>query len=261
MMKYIKIVSFILVLIGIYWFAEDFNFSAVSNHRSQDNQELIVKNQRKVKKTNNNINKKITKSKYDQESEIFQRLQPPNDLLLKEVWLDEYGCAFIEDNACDYGFLNASSYEEALWMKNNGYPTISMIQLINDPKMQDKLNEMASKHYPAAMALMTIGAMQRGDFKEAAYLGLTTVAYSDNSKTYPHYLYGEALLADDKRPLALSRFYVAGLLGDNQATDRAISVSPNIFAADGALENAHTYLRRVFGETVPYNPRPIESDG
>lgn len=223
----------------------------------------------KHRKTKNDTIQKINDSINDEE--LLKKLTPPSIDELVDDWTDEYGCynpieemldgenKLIRD--CEYKFLNAHSTKEAEWMRNNGYPSKSMLNLVSDSSYKDRIYELARKKYPAALTVVAVEAMKRGDYREASHLALSNVAYSNESQSYPHLLYGEALLKDKKEIAGVTEFYIAALLGDSLANGRAMGSSPDISFSTVALNGAHNYLRNVFGTNIPYDPRPeVEGD-
>lgn len=260
-MKHIKLLAVLSILATIYFYMSDSDYTSENDKKIKARSAQISQSKvlSKKDKKNNKQSKVIKSRKKDfSDSELFAMLQTPSNRELEDSWLDEYGC--YNKAECKYYYLNASTYEEALWMKNNGYPTESMMKLVNDPRYKEQLDAMARKKYPAALAIASISAMERGDFVEASNLALSNVAYSDRAQTYPHLLYGEALLANNMKPLAVPQFYIAGLLGDNLSQGRAAALSPNVYFATTALNTAHRYLGRIFGGEVPKNPRPKITD-
>jgi hypothetical protein len=254
-MKYIKIMAIILTFLLIYLVgSRNGSLSKLpSSHLSQKNME--DKYDKKEVTLHKSKRRKSQKSIEDtSDNEVYQLLQSPSNDDLEYVWEDEYGCW--NSDKCKYDWLNAKSLEEALWMRNNGYPTVSMLRLINDDRYKDELAELTRRKFPAALAVATISAMENGNFKEGFNFALSNVARSNNSQIYPHYLLGEALLANDMKPLAISQFYIAGILGDPLANGRAMALSPDVPFSTTALNSAHKYISRVFGTEVPNDPRP-----
>ena len=255
--KYLLI--FIVLVMGSVFV---FNFNQQDEKIKPDRSHLTVtalpNKEEKAKKLTEQTN---NKKHYNQASaEVLKRLKPPSTAELEFVWQDEYGCSFQDDEGlenCKYKFLKAHSYKEAVWMKNNAYPTKSMLDLAEDPAYQDQLVALARDNYPPALTISAIKAMEAGYYREASNSALSAIAYSDRSKTFPHVLYGEALLLDNKKILGVTQFYVAGLLGDFLANGRAIGLSPNTPYSTTALNSAHRYLRNKFGANYPYDPRPM----
>jgi len=259
-LKYVVVIILLMLISGYI-----FNSNKENNNEEVltiTKQPLTKKNVDKVLKKKHNKNKKTT----DQfsKSEVFELLKPPKDRELEYVWNDEYGCYDPREDpeeACQYDFLNAKSLKEAKWMKNNGYPTKSMLNLVNNPNYRDQIKELARNKYPAALTVASIEAIEIGNYREAAHLALSTIAYSDKSKTYPHVLYGEALVLDDKKIAGVTELFIAGLLGDPMANGRAIGLSPNTPYTVTTLNSAHNYLKNIFGLNVPNDPRPMGGDG
>ncbi len=261
-MKYNKIVI-LLIIMSIIYFG--------SRHNSVDSENTkplkIVKTKvvENIYHKNNPVksrsNNKIRTKSSQEISEILQILQNPSDEELSYIWEEEYSCYYSQAGQCRYSLLNAKSLEEAKWMRNNGYPTRSMLDLMNDDSRAQELMELVKDKYPAALTVASISAMERGDFKEASQLALLNLTYSDEAKTYPHLLYGEAMVLNNMLPLALPQIYVAGLLGDSNAQGRATSLSADVYVSTSALNSAHGYLRRVFGGSVPKDQRPKNNGG
>lgn len=254
-MKHIKIIVVAFAFLLVYLIGSRSDSETVSHkpQMSQKSFESKSVNQKVI--SNNRKKRKSQKSlKNISDNEVYQLLQSPSNYDLEYVWEDEYGCWNRKE--CKYDWLNARTFEEALWMRNNGYPTISMLRLINDDRYKNELAELTRRKFPAALAVATISAMEKGNFKEGFNLALSNVAHSNNSQIYPHYLLGEALLANDMKPLAISQFYIAGILGDPLAQGRAMSLSSDIPVSTTALNSAHRYISRVFGTEVPNDPRP-----
>jgi len=224
-----------------------------------DDVENIVKRESKEK------NVRAIKSKLPKElinSGLIQLLKPPEDRELEYVWSEEYGCFDDElEDSCKYDFLNAKSVIEARWMKNNGYPTKSMLDLVNNPNYKNQIKVLARSKYPAALTIASIEAMKLGNYREAAHLALSNIAYSDKSKTYPHVLYGEALVLDEKTIAGVTQLFIAGLLGDYMANGRAIGLTPDVAYTTATINSAHNYLKNIFGLNVPVDPRPMGDDG
>ncbi len=254
-MKYIKIIAVIFIFSLVYLIStrNDLPIDSTDKYLTQEKTgNRVIKKDVVLNKTKKKvIHKKLKK---DFENEVYKILQPLNNNDLEFAWEDEYGCWNRKE--CNYNWLNARTLEEAIWMRNNGYPTVSMLRLINDDRYKDELAELTRRKFPAALAVATISAMEQGNFKEGFNLALSNVAHSNNSQIYPHYLLGEALLANDMKPLAISQFYIAGILGDPLAQGRAMSLSSDIPVATTALNSAHQYISRVFGTEVPNDPRP-----
>jgi len=262
----------ILLLTGLYY------YNSLEKKEPKTLVDSKVQN-KQVRKKNIEFRKQATmaKKKLSDTNILFSLLKPPKDEELESVWIDEYGCfeiaspnneqleGFVDElnhpqESCKYKFLNAKTFKEAVWMKNNGYPTKSMLDLVKNPDFEEQLAEMVKNKYPVALAVASINAIERGDYKEASSLALSNRAYSDKSMTYPHVLYGEALLADNMQIAAVSQFFAAGILGDPWANSRALQLSPDKSYAVTALSTAQNYLKNVFGIDIPNDPRPMGDD-
>lgn len=261
-MKYFKIVMLLIIMSAIYFWSSNNSVDSENTEPFEIVKTKVAENKDHENDVLKTVNSKKARTKISQEkSEILQILQNPSNDELSHVWEKEYSCYYSQAGECKYSFLNAKSLDEAKWMRNNGYPIRSMLDLINDASRKQELMELVKDKYPAALTVASISAMERGDYREASHLALSNLVHSDKSKTYPHLLYGEALVLDNKQPLALPQIYVAGLLGDSLAQGRATSLSGDVHVSTSALNSAHGYLRRVFGGQAPKNPRPTTGNG
>lgn len=260
-MKMKIILIFIIGAIGYYIFQSNYN------EVSEPKFNKIVKKKALKKSVKNSIINRKNINRVSQSSadmELIKQLQPPDMSQLKYVWTEEYGCFVKKDDSerdCEFDFLNATSLKDALWMRRNGYPSKSMLKLVQDPSYKKEIYELAKNKYPAALAVVSIEAMKLGNYREAAHMALSNIAYSNKAETFPHLLYGEALMKDGKDIAGVTSFYIAALLGDTMANGRAMSNSPDTPFSTVALNSAHNYLRNVFGVNIPKDPRPEGDDG
>lgn len=268
-MKLNKLIIIVGVIVIGYWLID-----------KPQSEEKSLPSQRKLKMKNaenmplNSVNHKKNQQKssnakqknFDHmNSEIVKELQPPDDLRLENSWRDEYGCGFAHPNDpgwCDHNYLNATFYKEALWMRDNNFPTLSMLNLAFDDSKQQQLEEMINKNYPPALAVSAIAAINNGDAALALDRASAYLSMSDKAKAFPHILYGEALLINGELGLAVTRFFIAGLLGDSMSNGRGLGLSTDMNFLTSKKNAAYDYLRTLYGSNFPKKPRPkFSSDG
>jgi len=205
---------------------------------------------------------------------LVDKLTPFSNEELEGTWESEFGCYSskakemqeYDDSICSNLYLTAKSYDEALWMQRNGYPSSSQLKLLEDKENLRYLSELANKNkYTPAMALLTIHGLNTQQYKEASNMALNLRAYSENHKTFPHRIRGESLIAFGNIEFGLSSLKVSSLLGDVQAKyvfNRYLTEYPDLGVSTTDL--AYLYMGRTFGvppDQFPEDPRPTGSGG
>ncbi len=191
---------------------------------------------------------------------LFKELIPPSNKDLEELWQEEYSC-YKNNNVqskCAYSFLNAKSLREAMWMKRNGYPSVSMMKMAEDPSQFENLKELIFAHHPAALVVGTIVSMERKNYKTAYNLAQRAAIYNGMDKTFPHTLIAQSVrnAQPEWRDEALEEYWTAALLGDSIAQIRASTLSEDTIALSSALMAAYKFLLSHFGNTIPLDERP-----
>ncbi len=183
---------------------------------------------------------------------------------LDDRWEEEYGCFDVnqtEGDCSEYTFLTARSLSEAEWMRRQGFPSRTLMEMAKDPSMQVDFDALLAKKSPTAHAVAAILALEEGDNKTASKMALRNGYFADKSQSYPYRLYGEVLLAKGDRVSAISQFQIAALLGDTQSNSivHGIAAGDAIFASH-AMNSAHEALSTMF-DVIPKDTRPDPFDG
>lgn len=267
--KNILLISVTCLLSYLYYY----NFYHVDENNSEITHQTVPMNELS---TEDNSNKKRKKNSTplvsDDAQYIVDALAPISKEVLADSWKLEFGCFTkskridSDTDSCDNMFLTARSFEEALWMQRQGYPSSSDLNLLEDSRNLIYLEELANKNkYTPAMALLAIQGLNDNKFEDASSMALKLTAYSSNTDTFPHRIRGEALLAKNDMFFGLSALKVASLLGDIEAKylfNRYIQQYPIL--AVQAADHANLYMGRVFNVAYgqyPVDIRPQESDG
>jgi hypothetical protein len=271
-MKLKIIFSGIFVIAILNYLYQDGYFTKNGSYTEQSkikiDQKIMIKSI--VKNSLSQINKPILT---DDVQELAEALQPLNDEQLKLVWFDEFGCNKKLDQKSNLGdefdcksdYLVAKSYEEAVWMQRNGYPSRSHLRLLQDPVNLPKLIKLAKyHHYNPAMAILTMYYIDEVKLDKANSMALSFVAYSEQNETFPNRLYGIVQLAKGNLFFGLSSLKIAALLGDTEALirfDQYITQYPWI--AEKITDHAHLVLARKYGMPYgqyPYDERPKQQE-
>ncbi|MGB5487453.1 MAG: hypothetical protein WBN06_08690 [Lysobacterales bacterium] len=197
-----------------------------------------------------------------------------NSEYLKTNWQIELGCYTIEDPTsakCEHPELSANSYEEALWMAENGYPTASELRF---------LESLSNKNL--------LALSMQGQFLPTLILGERAAESGDQTNMYSHFLLSKAqrlspyslrkmadsLVAsaeDSDNPQWTYRraavdLKTAELLGDYQAGEFLDDFYHIVWGDDPSTslivsvnDDANLYLSRRFGtikDLWPVTPRP-----
>ncbi len=189
-----------------------------------------------------------------------------NVLIDESNWEDQFGCYNIlveGENDCEYSFLNARSQAEAEWMKRQGYPSRNLLKMASDQSLLNDFNELLDKKYVPALTVASILAMKNGNNKAGRHYALSAKVHSNQSLSFPHRLYAEAYLGselDGRRATAATHYYIAGLLGDNQARSivHGLAQGDTIFL-EHAMRRANEMISRNFVlplDEIPKDPRP-----
>lgn len=193
----------------------------------------------------------------------------PKDLSIN--WDSEYGCFIADDDAamlCDYTMLTASSYEEAQWMRDNGYPARTELDKYLGHSYIE-LKSLAKQGDNLAMILFGIRLAERGRYASARswfYSSLSEGMNAYNLRMFAHALKHEASSENPGNALddAAIYFKMAALLGDREAHYEFIAFisefwQPTTPTVSRITDHANLVTSRYFNaprDDWPVTPRP-----
>jgi len=205
---------------------------------------------------------------------LVDALKPLSKGVLKSDWQVEFGCYSktpsdnddFNEEVCSNSYLTAASFDEALWMQRQGYPSQSQLKLLENEDNLKYLQELALKNkYTPAMAVLAVGYLNNGQYSQASNMALNLVAYSQKFNTFPHRIRGESFLAENNLSMGLLRLKVSSLLGDSESDyifNRYIHKYPDLGVSSS--DRAYLYMGRVFGvspDQFPHDARPRGAGG
>jgi len=198
-----------------------------------------------------------------------------NDFKLS--WKEEFGCLTFQkpgDAQCEYPELNASSYEDALWMSENGYPSASKLrdmEALDDKDLLDfsrknpqsslPLTILANRYAESGDLLVSKTLFRRSlgrNMKPFGLLrsGISLVQYPDPNA--PGWSYRTAAI----------EFKKAALLGDyageqlyHELINSYWNGNPGLAVTTGIIETAMWELSNYFDlpqHQWPVEPRPTD---
>lgn len=193
---------------------------------------------------------------------LAEMISPPSDTELQENWQDEYGCAGSPE--C-FEELSAQSYEEALWMKRKGYPSMSAIKMLQELSKKE-LIELSVHGNSNAKKLLAIDALQKDNLKQAKHFSRASIAYGNKKETFGYRLLAETYMKGKELMLASFQLRVASILGDTAANQDFLMITNNTPAVliNSWNEQAFKYLSRWMGTPVSdwtNDPRPSGNGG
>ncbi|WP_395377558.1 hypothetical protein [Marinicella sp. W31] len=270
----IKIILIILIFLtaSIYFMTD----SETSNHKTSESLKIekskdVFNPKKKVAEKSVSVRQIHQGIELSIEAEeLLFVLEPLTFDALERQWSEQYGCykysadqvdknILLEDECSDQ-LLNAKSFEEALWMQRQGYPTKTQLQLINDRAHLEALLELANNKVPIAAALVAIAAIRTEQTKSAVLWAAEYGALVSNDNSFQYRLLGEAHMLANSDSLGLAELQMAALLGDSQSENLFYHYANDrpMLIAD-AINHAHLVMGRIFGvsmEHYPKDPRP-----
>jgi len=272
-MKFKISVIIVAAIVLLFW---QYSFNDMGSKSSDAKQKEVVISEKqpvnKIVSKVKSIERSISKLTVSQDARLLaEQLLPISPDELARVWEEEYGCyvygsenVSIDDallsNECVYSLLTADSYDEAMWMQRQGYPSKGNLNKLKNAGFRESLEELAGQNYKPAIALLAIHDLESGNTESAVSRALTLTAYSDRNLTFPHRLHGEALIANDMGDLGAIDLQVAALLGDTEAGYIATRyIGSNVVLTRSVINNAHLRMSRYFNlsyEEYPVDQRP-----
>lgn len=191
---------------------------------------------------------------------------------LKLSWEDEYGCLTFQkpdDVQCEYPELNASSYEDALWMSENGYPSASKLRAMEALDDKDLL-DLSRKNPQSSLPLTILANRYAANGDLLASKTLFRRSLGRNMKPFGLLRSGMSLVqhADPNGPgwsyrTAAIEFKKAALLGDYAGEQLYYELinsywngNPGLAVTTGIIETAMWELSNYFD--LPQHQWPVE---
>jgi hypothetical protein len=197
----------------------------------------------------------IQKHENDNLKELVTQLHVATDEELKKSWKNEYGCKL--EGKCPYFMMNASSYEEALWMKRRGYLSRTVIDKLKNISHEDLINLERNGNLNAKK-LLAISALRSKNSKLAKSYARSARAYENASDTFSLRLMAQAYLVDNQPMLATVELRMASLLGDVDATKEYERLTRN--SAREFLDNTNLLAFRYLSSRLALPPNEWDSD-
>ncbi len=195
---------------------------------------------------------------------------------LETNWENEFGCAAFrvpKTYQCKHPELGANSYEEAIWMFENGYPSESELSFMEALSDNDLLTLAKQKHWLANLLL----AQRAAEKSDSAGAGARYFRRSlmQRISPYTYRKWADTLVenANAKSSTwayekAAERLQIAKLLGDYQAGKELYKLyyedwgggDLDINVVSSINESAYLFLSRYFGtiqDNWPVSPRPV----
>ena len=191
---------------------------------------------------------------------------------LEAHWEEELGCFDLLENGdsqCEYPELTASSYEESIWMIENGYPPASVLKELKSLS-EEQLESLSrsNRHYWLPPLILAQRYADTGDRLLADRYFLKSRAR--NLNPYGLVMQGKSLItAPDPDAQGWSyrtaavQFKKAALLGDYAAQQLLHELynsywngNPGLVVSTGITETAFLELSAYFG--LPINQWPVE---
>jgi len=194
---------------------------------------------------------------------------------LKTHWEEELGCFGLEEGSealCDYPELSASSYEEAIWMIENGYPTASELNeltLLSDTQLKD----LSRSGYPLPSLLLAQRYAAEGKKTGALRYFLSNEARRLNPYSLQRWADSLIANADPNQPgmanvQAAINLKKAALLGDYTAEQALYRLydsywrgTPHLTMVTHITDTAHWELSRQLGVPQDQWATPRPGDG
>lgn len=223
-----------------------------------------------IKNENKIIKKEVLKSDYSNKSltthlsdkreddllkELSMQLRVATDEELKKSWKNEYGCKL--EGTCPYTMMNASSYEESLWMKRRGYLSRTVIDKLKDLSRKDLIT-LAQNENLNAKKLLAISAISSKNSKLAKSYARSARAYENASDTFSLRLMAQAYIVDNQPMLATVELRMASLLGDVDAAKEYERLTRN--SAREFLDNTNLLAFRYLSSRLALPPNEWDSD-
>ena len=253
-MKIIKYFVIVSLFILIFTF-----FNSNKNNVLQTDKQISIKD---IKNSNNkeyNFKKSFEEGLNKLSIEIALL---SNDALLSS-WSYEYGCSY--KKTCDNYMQSAKSYEEAIWMRDNGYLSQSLLDALNSLSISD-LSKLANKGNVNAKKLMSINLLRQKKNKQAKLFASSAIANSNASETFGYRLLANTYLSSSQPMLAIVELKIASILGDYEATKEyeKLMINRPIMYIDNTNKIAYGYLSSMLHapmHTWGDNPRPKGNGG
>ena len=203
-----------------------------------------------------NITTHLTE-KYENEhlKELAEQLHVVSDEELENVWANEYGCK--SEGTCPYIMMNASSYEEALWMKRRGYLSRTVVNKLKNLSQEDLINLERNGNLNAKK-LLAISALRSKNSKLAKSYARSARASEYASDTFSLRLMAQAYLVDNQPMLASIELRMASLLGDVDAAKEYESLTRN--SARELLDNTNLLAFRYLSSRLSLPPNEWDAD-
>lgn len=223
-------------------------------------EQTIEKINSKTIKENNSVDKVYSKNKLNNTLiELAQDISPLDLGEIEENWEEEFGC---NNNDCHYDLLNAKSIDEALWMRDKGYLSKSILDLLKSLSIKD-LAKLAHKGNIDAKKLMAIHAIKNKNVRVAKSYASSVRAHELNGETFGLRLTAQAYLLDRQPILATVELRMASLLGDTDATLNYERLTQNSAQSyiDHVNELAFNFLSAKFNTPIKNWNRDIRPSG
>lgn len=270
MKKIILLLSFSAVLLVFFLYSRNDDLSqnqAISVKTSQKNQAGL----NDKGSLNSTIDKRTSLENIEDKvsikaAELAQAMYPPDDVALRDIWQQAYGCpkpAARDEDACLFAsILTADSYEEALWMKRNGFPHFDRLSVAADEDNYPYLEELAQAGFKPALSLTAKILSSLGQHDEAMKRAVQYLNQSNQNEIYAYRLMGEIASAKDPmNPYVIRDYQMAALLGDPEARRLAINYAQNAEIMEEGMRLLIQSLEIMFGlslDSIPKDPRPVK---
>ena len=268
----IILILFAILLIPVYFIFEQLTPDNKTWKYSEINTTANIGNaQKELDRKATALKPKLKQVEYSVEAEeMLLVLEPLTFDELESKWDEQYGCykygvdqvdkSLLLEDECTDQLLNAKTFEEALWMQRQGYPTKSQLQLINDQANIEALLELANNKIPLAAALVTIAAIRTEQANPAVLWAAEYGALVSKENSFQYRLIGEAHMIANSDSMGLAELQIAALLGDSQSSNLFLYYAKNrSMLIESAINHAHLVMGRIFGvpmEHYPKDPRP-----
>ncbi len=186
---------------------------------------------------------------------------------LRSHWGDELGCSVLQgEDRCEYKGLDAVSYEEAVWMIENGYPTASMLREF-EALTDRELLSLAMQDNALARQILSDRFAARGDHERAERFSHRSRVASLNPYILQRRAWSLITHPDPEMPgwsyrAAATDLKMASLLGDYEAEldlyeliDSYWDGRPHMAIVSDIHDSAYLYLSRRFG--LPIDDWPV----
>jgi len=190
---------------------------------------------------------------------------------LETHWEAELGCFNLQEGnetQCEYPELSASSYEEAMWMIENGYPPASVLTELESLSDAQLKNLSRNRQYWLPPLLLAQRYAASGDRLEASKYFLRSEGRNMNPYGFQRRAKSLVVNPDPDQPAwsyrtAAVNFKKAALLGDYTAEDALYELIDSFWngrmhfsLSNDIAETAYWELGRRFG--LPIDQWPIQ---